>query len=242
MKLSVAQIRSIAGDVPANLAKHVDAVHRAVELGAELVLFPELSLTGYDPALASRLATRMDDSRFDPLQTLSDAHAVVICAGMPLAADLGIEIGLLLFQFGTPRQAYSKQLLHADELPYFVCGDGQTLVRKGGHTMAPAICFESLQPQHANEAASLAADVYLASVAKSAAGISKAYTHYPLIAKRHNLTVVMANCLGPSDDFIGAGCSAAWNSQGKLVGQLDDRQEGVLVFDTVTQDIAIATW
>lgn len=242
MKLAVAQIRSIAGDLPANLAKHVDAVRRAVEFGAELVLFPELSLTGYEPTLAQRLATQANDSRFDRLQTLSDSHAIVICAGTPLVAATGVEIGMLLFQPGSPRQTYSKQLLHADELPYFVCGNGQTLLRKGGHTLAPAICYESLQPQHAEAAANLGADVYLASVAKSAAGIAKAHGHYPLIAQKHHMTIVMANCLGPSDNFIGAGRSAAWNSQGQLVGQLDDRREGVLVFDTVTLDIATVTW
>jgi predicted amidohydrolase len=56
MKLCVAQVRSIAGDIHANLAKHFDAVRRAVGLEAELVLFPELSLTGCEPTLAQRLA------------------------------------------------------------------------------------------------------------------------------------------------------------------------------------------
>lgn len=242
MKLAVVQIRSIAGDIPGNLAKHIDAVYRAVELGTELVLFPELSLTGYEPTLAQRLATQANDSCFDRLRTLSDSHAIVICSGMPLIVDTGVEIGMLLFQPGSPRQTYAKQFLHADELPYFVCGNGQTLLRKGGHTLAPAICYESLQPQHAEAAVSLGADIYLASVAKSAAGVAKAYGYYPLIAKQHNMAVVMANCLGPCDNFIGAGRSAAWNSKGEFVGQLDDRLEGVLVFDTVTQEIATATW
>ena len=77
--------------------------------------------------------------------------------------------------------------------------------------------------------ARLGADLYLASVAKSAAGVAQAYGHYPLIAQKHHMTVVMANCLGPNDNFIGAGRSAAWNLQGQLVGQFDDRQEGVLM-------------
>ncbi len=175
MKLAVAQIRLVAGDIPANLAQHVDAVYRAVELGAELVLFSELSLTGYEPTLAQRLAAQTYDSRFDRLQTLSDSHAIVICAGMPLAVDTGVEIGMLLFQPGSPRQTYSKQLLHADELPYFVCGKSQTLLRRDDYTLAPAICFESLQPQHAEAAANLGADVYtLASGSSSCASAAVA--------------------------------------------------------------------
>jgi predicted amidohydrolase len=60
------------------------------------------------------------------------------------------------------------------------------------------------------------------------------------LAKKHNMTVVMSNCVGPSDNFVGAGSSAIWNSQGELVGQLDAKKEGVLVFDTLLNDIA--TW
>jgi predicted amidohydrolase len=159
-----------------------------------------------------------------------------------LVVDTGVEIGMLLFRPGSPRLTYSKQLLHEDELPYFFCGSGQTLLRRRGHTLTPAICFESLQPQHAEAAASLGAGIYVASVAKSAAGVAKAYHHYPLIARQHNVTVVMANCLGPSDNFVGAGGSAVWNSQGELVRQLDDRHEGVLVFDTATQKVDTAIW
>jgi predicted amidohydrolase len=54
------------------------------------------------------------------------------------------------------------------------------------------------------------------------------------------MTVVMSNCVGPSDNFVGAGSSAIWNSQGELVGQLDAKKEGVLVFDTLLNHIA--TW
>jgi predicted amidohydrolase len=241
MKLSVVQSRSIAGDIPANLAKHVDAVRLAVELGAGVVLFPELSLTGYEPALAKQLAVQPDDSRFEVLQGLSDCHGVIVAAGVPLAVSTAVEIGMLLFQPGSLRETYSKQLLHADELPYFVGGNGQTLLQNGGHTLAPAICFESLQPQHAETAAKLGADIYLASVAKSAAGVAKAYAHYPTVARDYSMTVVMANCLGPIDNFIGDGRSAVWNSHGQLVAQLDGQQEGILVFDTITNEIVTAT-
>lgn len=240
-KLAVVQIRSVAGDIPANLLRHTEAIHRAVKFGAELVLFPELSLTGYEPTLAKGLAIRTDDSRFDALQVLSDSHGVIIAAGVPFAVNSGVEIGMLLFQPDSPRQTYSKQLLHADELPYFVGGNGQTLLKKGGHTLVPAICFESLQPQHSETAAKLGADIYLASVAKSAAGVAEAYAYYPTIAHQHSMTVVMANCLGKSDNFIGAGWSAVWNLHGQLVARLDAQQESILVFDTITNDIVTAT-
>lgn len=242
MKLAVAQIRSIAGDIAANVARHVGAVHQAAELDAELVLFPELSLTGYEPTLAKHLATSSDDPRFDLLQTESDSNSIIIGAGIPIAKKNGTEIGLIFFQPDLSKQTYSKQLLHTDEIPFFVPGQRQLLLQSHSQMLVPAICYESLQPSHAESAAKMAADVYLASVAKSAAGVAKAYAHYPMIAQRHSMTVVMANGLGPSDNFIGAGMSAIWNCCGDLVGQLDDQREGVLVFDTKTHEAASKTW
>ena len=43
------------------------------------------------------------------------------------------------------------------------------------------------------------------------------------------MTVLMANCLGPCDDFIGAGQSAIWNSRGKLAGKLNHAREGIIM-------------
>ncbi|MCL7931592.1 hypothetical protein M8006_16675 [Halomonas sp. ATCHA] len=43
----------------------------------------------------------------------------------------------------------------------------------------------------------------------------------------------MANCVGPSDDFISVGQSAAWNVRGELLAQMDAESEGLVVLDTV---------
>lgn len=56
--------------------------------------------------------------------------------------------------------------------------------------------------------------------------------HYPIVARRHNMFVMMANCVGPSDDFLSVGQSAAWNIRGELLTQLDAESEGVVVLDT----------
>ena len=44
----------------------------------------------------------------------------------------------------------------------------------------------------------------------------------------------MANSIGPSDDFVGAGQSAVWNRQGTLMAQLDAMNEGLLIYDAVS--------
>jgi predicted amidohydrolase len=135
------------------------------------------------------------------------------------------------------KKAYSKQQLHSDELQYFENGDGQVVIKKDNTNIAIAICYESLQPTHCENAFILGADIYLASVAKSENGVEKAFKHYPTIAKQYEMPVLMSNCVGFCDNFLSVGKSSIWTKKGNLIGQLDDKTEGILIFDTETEEI-----
>ena len=234
MKLIAAQLSATPGDVEKNLAKHIDVIHAAASQGADAMFFPELSLTGYEPELAGALAMAPTDNRLDIFQALSDRYTLLIAVGAPTKGREGTEISMITFQPGLPRTVYSKQLLHADELPFFTPGTQQQVLRQAEHVLVPAICYESLQPAHAAQAAAAGAQVYLASVAKSQKGVALAYDHYPAIARQHGMTVIMANCTGPADNFIGAGQSAVWNREGERVCGADADQEAWVVYDTRT--------
>jgi predicted amidohydrolase len=234
MRVCAAQLRPIAGDVATNTIKHLELIELAVAHRADLVFFPELSLTGYEPRLAKPLASSGADGRLDVFQQRSDASNLLIGVGMPIAVGSGVQIGMVWFAPGTPRRSYAKQHLHVDEHRYFVPGDRQLALERGGRKLAPAICYESLQMDHADGAAALAADVYLASVAKPARNLAKGMVHYPAVARRHNMLVMMVNCVGPSDDFVSVGQSAAWNTRGELLAQMDAESEGVVVLDTAS--------
>lgn len=235
MKLCVAQTRPIKGNSEGNIENHIRLIHLAVLHGAEIIIFPELSLTGYEPSLSKTLATTQEDSRFDIFQEISDTKKIIIGVGIPTKQNTGICISMVIFQPQISRQTYSKQLLHTDEYPYFTNGDTQIFLTKKEHKIAPAICFESLQIEHSSNASKNGANIYFASVAKSAKGVEKAYQHYPEIAKKFNMTVLMSNCLGQNDDFASVGNSAVWNNEGVLLEQLNDTDEGLLIFDTTTQ-------
>lgn len=236
MRLAAAQIQSQTGNIEHNLEKHLACIKAASSLEADLILFPELSLTGYEPKLAKALATKANNNRWDNLQHLSDAHQMIIGVGLPLNTDTGIHIGMAIFQPLQERLTYAKRYLHADESPYFSSGQEQVILHSHNLTLAPAICYESLLPEHAAQAAQSNANVYLASVAKPQHGVEKAHTHYPFTAKKHAMVVLMSNGIGPSDDFISSGQSAAWKNDGSLAGQLNSTHEGLLLFDTKTQE------
>ncbi len=240
MRITAVQFRPVAGDFEANLATHAAMVGRAVAADARLVLFPELSLTSYEPSLGARMAREVDRTRLAELQVLADQHDVVIMAGLPAPAGAGTTISMVILQAGKPVTMYAKQLLHQDEMPWFVAGQGQVVVPLGQHVAAPAICYESVQAVHSDGVAALGADIYLASAAKSAQAVAAAFGHYSTAARQHGMTVLFANALGPSDDFISAGQSAVWDASGNLVAALDGEREGLLTYDISSRDAIIS--
>ena len=237
MKISVAQTKPVKGDIESNIGHHKKIIDLAVSYEADLIVFPELSITGYEPELAKQLATVKDDHRLDEFQIISDSKKIIICVGLPTSADSAIYISMIIFQPGKPRQVYSKQYLHSDEEPYFVNGDRQVFLINGQHKIAPAICYELSVPEHSEKAFNNGATIYMVSVAKTNSGVENAIETLSNVAKKYSMIVLLSNSVGPSDNFIAAGKSSIWNNKGSLLTQLDDANEGLLIFDTDSHEI-----
>ena len=119
MKCCVAQIKSITGDIERNIERHKEFVATAVSHHANLIIFPELSLTGYEPTLAQALAIQPDDPRLDRFQTMANAGKIIIGVGAPTQHQPRPCISLILFRPQQPRNLYTKQYFHEDEEPFF---------------------------------------------------------------------------------------------------------------------------
>src|ERR1051326_986916 len=130
MKICVAQTRAVPGDVQKNIDNHKKFAELAASHGADMIIFPELSLTGYEPTLAKKLAIDEDDERLLELQVLSDSKKMIIGAGMPIKTSESISIGMILFQPHRSREIYFKQYIHRDEEPYFINGIVRPVLRK----------------------------------------------------------------------------------------------------------------
>jgi predicted amidohydrolase len=237
MRIGIAQTRPEKGNVDINIQNHIKLVELAVQKGADALFFPELSITGYEPDLASQLATDAGDKRLDVFQQISDKNNITIGVGMPTRNTNGILITMIIFQPLIPRQAYSKQHLHSDELPFFINGDKQIFLGNDDQKIATGICYETSLPVHWENAHTAGANIYVASVAKSAAGIERSEKIFVDMAKKYSMTVFLSNSLGPSDNFISAGKSAVWNNEGKLLAQLDDSNEGIIIYDTISGQV-----
>ena len=120
----------------------------AIESNANLIIFPELSITSYEPELANKLATEINSNIFNPFQEFSDKNEITIGIGMPTKANDGINISMLIFQSNKQRVVYTKNILHPDEIPYFTCGKNQPLLNINGKKIAIGICYETVKLQH----------------------------------------------------------------------------------------------
>lgn len=235
MKISVVQTRPVKGDIEQNIQGHLKLVDLAVSMSSDMIVFPELSLTGYEPELARALAMDETDRRLAVFQTISNEHNIIIGVGVPAKTDPGISIRQLFFRRGQPVMLYSKQYLHPDEEPFFVASRNSDVLQAGQTVIAPAICYELSVSEHAERACGNNANIYLVSAVKFTGGIEKALNRLSEIARTYSMTVLFSNSVGICDGQECAGKTSIWNDKGSLLAQLDDKREGILTFDTDTQ-------
>ena len=232
----MAQTRPIPGQISKNILRHKEFIAQAVSANADAIFFPELSLTGYEPTLAAQLAMSKEDPRLDEFSELSDTGNITIGIGLPLLQEKGITISMAIFQPATPPFFYSKQFLHADEFPFFMPGTPVGRLTIKNIPLAIAICYEISITEHAAAANRDGAFLYMASVAKSGDGMDKASKTLSSIARQYSMIASISNLLGPNDNFEGAGQSAFWDANGKLIATLGNQSEGMLMYDTLTTE------
>jgi predicted amidohydrolase len=240
MLIGAMQTQPVKGDIAANISAHLRLAELAIACKADFLIFPELSITGYEPELAKDLAVKLNDHRFQVFQTLCNEHRVSIGIGAPLKQRDGVSISLLIFQPGQERKVYSKKYLHhEDEKPYFNSDDSHPGLLGENKNISLAICYEISVPEHADDAVARGAKMYIASAVKSKSAIEKSHERLASIAKSHKMTVLLSNCIGESGGYDCAGKSSAWNEQGLLIGQLDDKNEGILIVNPDTEEVTI---
>ncbi len=108
LKIAIAQVDATVGDLKANRERHLALIDRAVKQGAQLILFPELSLTGYTLRdLAWEVALNPSDPFFRPFKQRSKAITIVL-GFVESAPDHGIYNAALVLEDGEVKQCYRK--------------------------------------------------------------------------------------------------------------------------------------
>ena len=240
--IAAAQTVPVRGDVGANVERHLQLVPVAAEERAEVLVFPELSLTGYEIDLAAGLAFSPADPRLAPLVEAASSHSMTLIAGAPVRLESRLHIGALIISPDRTVGLYTKHRLGAftagascdgivppAEATVFHPGTLNPLVRFGGNTAAVAVCADIGQPSHPRQAAERGAGTYLASMFVIPSEFEQESARLETYAVQHSMTVVFANYGGPSGGLRSAGRSTIWSGTGELLVRLEAVGAGVAV-------------
>lgn len=216
--IAAIQSISMAGNIEANVARHARLARIAAMHGATFALFPELSLTGYELAIAHEVAIRQDDVRLAELRAVARETDMTIAAGAPIAGEDGkVYIAALSFRPDGQMDCYTKQHLHEGEARVFAAGEGGEAMDIHGQKIALAVCADISHASHPRRASEDGACIYAASVLVSESGYATDSGLLEQYAKEHAMLVVMANHGGATGGWRSAGRSAIWDRNGELV-------------------------
>ena len=214
--IAVVQPQSVSYDVAANAVTHAAAVRFA---GARVVVFPELSLTGYEldaPAITA------EDPRLTPIIEACAETGSLALVGAPVQGEAGqSHIGIITVEESGARVAYRKLWLGAVEAERFTPGSYPTVLQVDGWRLGLAICKDTGIRQHASDTAALGIDVYVAGVLEFAEEVAIIEERARRIAAEHRVWVAVASFAGSTGGGYSqaAGCSAIWSADGVVIAQ-----------------------
>jgi NAD+ synthase (glutamine-hydrolysing) len=237
MRLALAQMNTVVGDLEGNSARVVERLHAAREAGAELVLFPELVVTGYPP---EDLLLRPGFLRAaeEALQAIAaETEGVAALVGVPhLDRDLFNACAVCVD--GKVEAIYHKQFLPNygvfDEDRYFQAGRELVLLRCGETLVGPTICEDIWQPGPPATDLALAGAHIVANISASPFHLGKGAEREEMLATRardNSCWIAFVNAVGAQDELIFDGHSLVLDEEGQIVARGPAFEEALLVVD-----------
>ena len=226
MKIALAQINCIVGDIKGNAAKILDFANRAKTAGASLIVTPELALCGYPP---EDLLFR-DDFNIACQQALmrlaEQVSGITLLVGHPHLKNEKLYNAASVIENGKISATYHKQVLPNysvfDEERYFEAGDSSLVFTHNGTKFGVLICADGWEAAPAIRAKQAGAQVLL-SLNASPYHMDKLETRYEVIAERVHetgLPIIYVNSVGGQDELVFDGASFVLDSAGKVTQQL----------------------
>jgi len=173
MIIAAAQTIPKRENIQENINDHCRLIELAAAHKVQLLVFPELSLTGYERENAERLSFIPNDPRLKPLQELAAKYQMTVLAGAPMKLSAGLHIGAFIISPNHTISFYTKQFLHDGEEIAFVAGNAHNpQIMLGGEVFSLAICADLENPVHAENAAKTNSTIYLASIFYTPNGIA----------------------------------------------------------------------
>src|SRR5215210_814554 len=237
MRLALAQINAVVGDLDGNVARIVGRLREARNAGADLVLFPELAITGYPPEDLLFRPGFLREARRAIEQVAAEATDVAALVGVPWL-DRDLYNGCAICAGGELKAVYPKRFLPNygvfDEVRYFQPGRELFLLQMGEALIGPTVCEDIWQPGPPATDLALAGAHVIANISASPFYVGKGLEREEMLitrARDNACWVALVNAVGGQDELIFDGHSVVIDEEGEVVARAPSFEEALLVVD-----------
>jgi NAD+ synthase (glutamine-hydrolysing) len=237
MRLALAQINAVVGDLDGNRERILAAVADARSAGADLVLLPELAVTGYPPEdllLRPAFVRAAEQSLHEIASACTDVTALI---GTPWF-DRDLYNACAVCADGEVKAVYRKRYLPNygvfDEDRYFAPGRELLMLRCGRTLLGPTICEDVWQPGPPATDLSLAGAELLLNLSASPYHVGKAEDREEMLVTRardNSAYLAFCNLVGGQDELLFDGHSVVLDDEGEVLARAPGFEEALLVVD-----------
>jgi NAD+ synthase (glutamine-hydrolysing) len=237
MRLALAQINSVVGDVDGNAGRIVEWLERARAADADLAVFPELAVTGYPPEdlLLRPGFVRAAHRAVDGIAKAT--RGITALVGAP-HLDTDLFNACYVLAHGEIRCVYRKRYLPNygvfDEDRYFAPGNDLFLLRFGDVLVGPTVCEDIWQPGPPATDLALAGAQLVANISASPFHVGKDREREEMLkvrARDNSCFVALCNAVGGQDELIFDGHSVVLDDEGEVLARAAGFEEELLVVD-----------
>jgi len=237
VRIALAQLNPTVGDIPGNEAKGLEAIARAREAGAQLLVLPELLVTGYPPEDLLLKEHFLRDARAAVERLAQACGDLVVVVGFP-ERDVDVYNSAAVLQDGEVRGVYRKVYLPNygvfDEQRYFQAGEGPGILDLDGVRVGLTVCEDIWEPGPPLTDEALAGATVILNLSASPYHAGKGAERELMIAQRarDSLTaVVFCALVGGQDELVFDGHSLVVDHDGHVLGRAAQFAEELLVVD-----------
>jgi NAD+ synthase (glutamine-hydrolysing) len=235
LRIALAQIDTTVGDIAGNVAKVQEHIARARHQGAELVVFPELAVTGYPPEDLLLKEHFLSDAHTAVQRLAAETKDIVALVGFPERAE-DVYNAAAVLAGGEVRGVYRKTYLPNygvfDEERYFQSGSRGAVIQVGDVAVGLTICEDIWEPGPplSDEALAGATVVVNLSASPYYAGKGEERENMLIQRARDSLAaVVFCNLVGGQDELVFDGHSVVIEHDGTVVARAHQFREELIV-------------
>ncbi|MBI5187618.1 MAG: NAD+ synthase [Nitrospirae bacterium] len=237
LRIALAQINTVVGDFEGNTSKIVDYIEKARKFGADIVVFQELSITGYPPE-DLLLKPQFIKDNLNALKRVKDeTRGITVIVGFVDRKDDIYNAAVIIYD-GELIDVYHKIYLPNygvfDEYRYFQAGTRCPVYQFGEATIGINICEDIWYPEGPTRTQALAGAEVIININASPYHIGKAVSREKMLSTRASdsaIIVVYLNAVGGQDELVFDGHSLIFDEKGNVIVRGKQFEEELIVTD-----------